>query len=134
MQPSIVLKVRGGSDTYVKRDGTIGTAGKGALMEEEVTFTVAATQDQTLFDGTGDEYVVRRITPLEAERLMGFQDGYTDIPYRGKEHAPDTPRYRALGNSMCVNVMRWLGERIQMVDDIVNEQEGGASSEGASDL
>lgn len=59
---------------------------------------------------------VRRITPLEAERLMGFPDGHTDIPYKGKEHPPDTPRYRALGNSMAVPVMRWVGERIRQAD------------------
>ena len=54
---------------------------------------------------------VRRITPLEAERLQGFPDGWTNIPWRGRP-APDRLRYRALGNAMCVNVMRWLGERI----------------------
>jgi DNA (cytosine-5)-methyltransferase 1 len=58
---------------------------------------------------------VRRLTPREAERLQGFSDGYTLIPYRGKL-AADGPRYRAIGNSMAVPVMRWIGERIQMVD------------------
>ena len=59
---------------------------------------------------------VRRLTPRECERLQGFPDDYTDIPYRNKEHAPDGPRYRALGNSMAVPVMRWIGERIRMVE------------------
>lgn len=54
---------------------------------------------------------VRRLTPCECERLQGFPDGYTDVPYRGKP-AADGPRYRAIGNSMAVNVMRWIGERI----------------------
>lgn len=58
---------------------------------------------------------VRRITPLEAERLQGFPDGWTDIPWRGRP-APDRLRYRALGNAMCVPVMRWLGERIASVN------------------
>lgn len=58
---------------------------------------------------------VRRLTPVEWERLMGFPDGYTAVTYRGKP-AADSPRYRALGNSMCVPVMRWLGERIEAVD------------------
>lgn len=58
---------------------------------------------------------VRRITPLEAERLQGFPDGWTDIPWRGRP-APDRLRYRALGNAMCVNVMRWIGERIADVE------------------
>lgn len=56
---------------------------------------------------------VRRITPLEAERLQGFPDDYTLIPYRGKP-AADGPRYKALGNSMAVPVMRWIGARIEM--------------------
>ena len=54
---------------------------------------------------------VRRLTPRECERLQGFPDDYTLIPYRGKL-AADTPRYKALGNSMAVPVMRWIGERI----------------------
>lgn len=52
---------------------------------------------------------VRRLTPIECERLQGFPDGYTEI----KEKTPDGPRYKALGNSMAVPVMRWIGERIQ---------------------
>ena len=61
------------------------------------------------------QYVVRRITPVEAERLQGFPDGWTDIEYNGRS-APDTLRYKALGNSMTVNVMRWLAERILEAD------------------
>ena len=57
---------------------------------------------------------VRRLTPTEAERLMGFPDGYTAIPWRGKpaDQCPDGPRYRALGNSWAVPNVRWIGERI----------------------
>lgn len=59
---------------------------------------------------------VRRLTPRECERLQGFPDNYTLIPYRGKAAADcaDGPRYKALGNSMAVPVMRWIGERIQL--------------------
>jgi DNA (cytosine-5)-methyltransferase 1 len=60
---------------------------------------------------------VRRLTPRECERLQGMSDDYTLIPYRGKP-AADGPRYRAIGNSMAVPVMRWIGRRIQMVDSI----------------
>lgn len=60
---------------------------------------------------------VRRLTAREYERLQGFPDDYTLVPYRGKL-AADSPRYRALGNSMAVPVMRWLGERIAQVDHI----------------
>ena len=62
---------------------------------------------------------VRRLTPTECERLQGFPDGYTLVPYRGKP-ASDGPRYKALGNSMAVNVMRWIGERIAEADAITN--------------
>ena len=63
---------------------------------------------------------VRRITPTECERLQGFPDGFTQIPYRNKpaEKCPDGPRYKALGNSMAVPVMRWIGERIQQVESL----------------
>ena len=58
---------------------------------------------------------VRRLTPTECERLQGFPDGYTNIPWRGKQETPDGPRYKALGNSMAVPVMRWIGERINAI-------------------
>ena len=58
---------------------------------------------------------VRRLTPRECERLQGFPDDYTLVPYRGKP-AADGPRYKALGNSMAVPCMRWIGERIAMVE------------------
>lgn len=59
---------------------------------------------------------VRRITPLEAERLQGFPDHYTSLPGGASS---DTARYKALGNSMAVPVMRWLGERITAVDALL---------------
>jgi DNA (cytosine-5)-methyltransferase 1 len=63
---------------------------------------------------------VRRLTPRECERLQGFPDDYTLIPYRGKP-AADGPRYKALGNSMAVPVMRWIGERIAMVEALQSQ-------------
>ena len=62
---------------------------------------------------------VRRLTPVECERLQGFPDDFTRIPYRNKtiERCPDSPRYKALGNSMAVPVMAWIGKRIQMVEE-----------------
>lgn len=65
------------------------------------------------------EWAVRKLTPRECERLMGFPDDYTLIPYgpRGRL-AKDSPRYHAIGNSMAVNVIRWLGRRIAMVDQV----------------
>ena len=69
---------------------------------------------------------VRRLTPRECERLQGFPDDYTLIPWRRKpaEDCPDGPRYRALGNSMAVPVMRWIGERIEAVDRIPSNPSG----------
>ena len=58
---------------------------------------------------------VRRLTPVEAERLQGFPDHYTDIGWQGKV-TPDSHRYKALGNSMAVPVMRWIGQRIQEIE------------------
>ena len=55
---------------------------------------------------------VRRLTPTECERLQGFPDGYTNIPWRKAAESPDGPRYKALGNSWAVPVVRWIGERI----------------------
>ena len=64
---------------------------------------------------------MRRLTPRECERLQGFPDDYTAVPYRGKP-AADGPRYKALGNSMAVPVMRWIGERIEAVEAIKAER------------
>lgn len=91
----------------------VGRNGRGAPSE-----IVGALNAQSGATGTGDaapavttNLGVRRLTPTEWERLMGMPDGYTAIPYRGKP-AKDAPRYRAIGNSMAVPVMRWIGERI----------------------
>jgi DNA (cytosine-5)-methyltransferase 1 len=55
---------------------------------------------------------VRRLTPVECERLQGFPDNYTNIPWRKKDESPDGPRYKALGNSWAVPVVAWIGKRI----------------------
>lgn len=63
-------------------------------------------------------WIVRRLTPRECERLQGFPDDWTLVPYRGRpaDECPDSPRYSALGNSFAVPVVRWIGERIARVD------------------
>ena len=66
---------------------------------------------------------VRRLTPLECERLQGFPDNWTLIPYgRRGRMAKDGPRYKAIGNSMAVPVMHWIGRRIQMFEDLTQER------------
>ena len=86
------------------------TSGRGSASD---VHSIACNEDLKKFNPT-----VRRLLPIECERLMGFTDNYTQIEWRGKklEDCPDAPRYKACGNSMCVNVMRWIGERIDLVE------------------
>jgi DNA (cytosine-5)-methyltransferase 1 len=93
------------------------------LYNGAITGDVAATMSTHGGDGTGtgptvmQAMAVRRLTPVECERLQGFPDNYTDIKPRDKA-TPDGPRYKALGNSMAVPVMAWIGKRIQEVENI----------------
>lgn len=81
-----------------------------------VSKTISSRNDQDTASCVVDrEVAVRRLTPMECERLQGFPDGWTDIRTGGKP-TPDGPRYKAIGNSMAVPVMRWIGERIKEVE------------------
>lgn len=95
-----------------------------AAIDEDMsgTITAHAEKQQPM---VSDGYVVRRLTPRECERLQGFPDDWTLIPWRGKpaDECPDGPRYKAMGNSMAVNVMRWLGVRIDAVNEGENPDE-----------
>ena len=112
--PAIAFKQGAGS-----KAGSVGAS-------SEVAPTLTASESGTQLapaacvadDSAPNGYVVRRLTPRECERLQGFPDNWSLVPYRGKsaEECPDGPRYKALGNSMCVNVMRWIGRRIEAVD------------------
>ncbi|MEG1925847.1 MAG: DNA cytosine methyltransferase, partial [Ruthenibacterium sp.] len=88
--------------------------GNGIGAQEELAYT----QNATGVMGVAYQSVVRRLTPLECERLMGFPDNHTKIPWNNKtaKDCPDAPRYKACGNSMCVNVMEWIGRRIEKVE------------------
>ncbi len=88
-------------DPISSTDGSTHCMGTGSSRGDA---TIAVAQSMT----------VRRLTPRECERLQGFPDDWTMIPYRGKpaEQCPDGPRYKALGNSMACNCMAWIGERI----------------------
>ena len=66
--------------------------------------------------------VVRRLTPVEYERLQGFPDNFTNIPGANKPTAPDSRRYKALGNSMAVPVMRWIGKRMMDAKEVVCDE------------
>jgi len=91
----VAFNARQDPDSWTDRSGPIDTDG--------------STQ------AVGIGAAVRRLTPRECERLQGFPDDYTLIPYRGGM-AKDGPRYKALGNSMAVPCMSWIGQRIAMVE------------------
>ena len=87
---------------------TLKCGGDGAMVASEIGDKPAGV----------NHMLVRRLTPLECERLQGFPDEHTLIAWKGKpaEECPDGPRYKAIGNSMAVPVMRWIGRRIAAVD------------------
>ena len=92
--------------------------GFGLGDEHDPAYTLTCNHEHGVEIENGTETVVRRLTPLECERLQGFPDNHTRIPWKGKpaEECPDSLRYKACGNSMAVPVMHWLGERIEAVD------------------
>jgi DNA (cytosine-5)-methyltransferase 1 len=90
--------------------------GFGIREDGEPAYTIQANHSH----GVATRSRVRRLTPLECERLQGFPDGHTDI----QEHTPDGPRYKALGNSMAVPCMSWLGQRLDLIDRGVSEATG----------
>lgn len=93
-------------------------------MSEDLTFTLSTLDHMRVsHEEELSNDVVRRFTPMEAERLQGFPDGYTDIPWVGGSRAPDSRRYKALGNSMAVPVMRWIGERIQNTQPVMRDDD-----------
>jgi DNA (cytosine-5)-methyltransferase 1 len=134
--PAIAFNARQDPDVFDGHTGPLDTDGS-----TQAVCTARVPSQSRACGTTGQpkvqpEWRVRRLTPTECERLQGFPDGYTAIPYgRGgridgpaaggqpKGQASDGPRYKALGNSMAVNVMRWLGRRIEMVDRIPSRRE-----------
>ena len=123
------------------------------MIEEDVSFTLGTGQDQTLFVESEPKYVVRRLMPVETERLQAFPDGWTDLTgcdvdgitdhvaeslgydegQRSKlrrkvakwsKATPDTPRYKAMGNSMTTYVIELLGRRIQAYDELHYDEVG----------
>ena len=107
----------GGSKTIAIQDGFSSQNGRNWNIEK--SFTLNSTDKHSV----ANSMQVRRLTPTECERLQGFEDGHTKIPYRNKpaDECPDGPRYKALGNSMAVPVMQWIGERIMRTEKIFNE-------------
>jgi DNA (cytosine-5)-methyltransferase 1 len=110
------------STTYVAQPVAVGTD----LYNLSITGDVAACMSTagSTSSKTGptvmQSMAVRRLTPVECERLQGFPDSYTDIKSKNKP-TPDGPRYKALGNSMAVPVMAWIGQRIEQVEAICKQ-------------
>ena len=95
--------------------------GMGIAQEGDPAYTIDTTGAQAIAIQVGmilSPMAVRRLTPVECERLQGFPDNWSRISWKGKpeEDCPDGPRYKACGNSMAVPVMRWIGERIAAVN------------------
>ena len=109
------------TDKHAVAIGILGGLHPNAAVDENLCPTITQAMGMggghvPVTNGLSTE-MVRRLTPVECERLQGFPDNHTKIPYRNKpaEQCPDGPRYAACGNSMAVPVMRWIGERIQEV-------------------
>lgn len=119
------------NEQIATRDKKLGRGtGLGIGADGDPAFTLLANHPHMVASEIADKpaevnpMLVRRLTPLECERLQGFPDGHTLIGWKGKpaEECPDGPRYKAIGNSMAVPVMRWLGERIEEVDGLFREE------------
>lgn len=114
------------NEQIATRDKKLGRGtGLGVGADGDPAFTLLANHPHMVASEIADKpaevnpMLVRRLTPLECERLQGFPDGHTLIAWKGKpaEECPDGPRYKAIGNSMAVPVMRWIGRRIAAVDE-----------------
>ena len=114
---SAPVKHQGGTAVVEFEPGIARREGALHRFMSELASTLRSDMGDNLL-AVAIDYIVRRLTPLECERLQGLPDGYTKIPYRGKsaEDCPDTPRYKALGNGWAVNCARWICQRIQNYD------------------
>lgn len=97
--PCFVLNDQGGQSLHVEQDCISPTLRSEAHGNLPIIMT---------------PYIIRKLTPVECERLMGFPGDYTCIPWHNKstQDCPDSPRYKAIGNSMAVPVIKWIGERM----------------------
>lgn len=115
---SPTLRAMGHAGSHANAGGQVAVAFPATLsnsgVDIELSPTLGAHNNGTNNPAMQQGMAVRRLTPRECERLQGFPDDYTLIPWRGKptEACPDGPRYKALGNSWAVPCARWIGERI----------------------
>jgi DNA (cytosine-5)-methyltransferase 1 len=115
--------IENSSTTAVLHEQSVAWSGE-LTASTDVAGTLQRGGEGGRIDGVmTPQMAVRRLTPRECERLQGFPDDYTLVEYRGKL-AADGPHYKALGNSMAVPVMRWIGQRIAAVDAILRDGSG----------
>lgn len=98
--------------TYAIQGSMIGRGDEAGPQGDGINEEVCFTQNTIDRHAVAQSMAVRWLTPVECERLQGFPDGYTNIPWRKSLESPDGPRYKALGNSWAVPVVRWIGFRI----------------------
>lgn len=127
-QQGVCGNIAAGSETQKETTAAIGKGvnyfrrgGNYKYHKDKKAAALRCTISPDCFDlvlTSEEENHIRRLTPLECERLQGFPDNYTQIEWRGKsaEQCPDSHRYKAIGNSMAVPVMRWIGERIEKIE------------------
>ena len=119
------LRAMGHADSHANAGGQLAVAfqdrvrgddGRGYDRPPAASLGVCGTLETVKRHNVALPWAVRRLVPEECERLQGMPDEHTMIPWRGRNGAPDGPRYKALGNSMARNAMEWIGERIDMVE------------------
>ena len=126
-QPTDTFALTTRNCSAIRGDSPLVAKATGESTLSDVTMSITASYGTGGADlatkPMGCENAVRRLTPVECERLQGFPDNYTKIPYRKKDvnNCPDGPRYKAMGNSMAVPVMKWIGQRIEMVDQMTGK-------------
>lgn len=116
--------ISGLNDSYAIEGGGINRAVDSEHqinMQKEIGYTLRRTKNHAVL--SKKDLRVRYFTPIECERLQGFPDNWTQVPWKekSKEECPKTPRYKTLGNSMAVPVMHWLGKRIEKVEEMMKE-------------
>lgn len=123
------LRAMGHGESHANAGGQVAVAfqnrlrgddGRGYDRPPAASVEVCGTLETVKQHNVALPWAVRRLTPVECERLQGMTDDNTMIPWRGRNGAPDGPRYKALGNSMARNAMEWLGERIDMVEGLAD--------------
>jgi DNA (cytosine-5)-methyltransferase 1 len=117
--PSFTLNAMHGHDVHAV---AFHTSGYGGQVDKNVAQTLQASDAKlsNQVSGVIQKMQVRRLTPTECERLQGVPDGHTLVPFNGKPMA-DGNRYKMIGNGFAIPCVKWIGKRIQMVEDMLNE-------------